>query len=97
MTPLTTNAAQHSHEDLSELARKRYALLQTPEFVEQFILDRMLTPAIDTFGYNRKNPMQASRTVLDFLTSRESRCRILLRSGSQFGSTASPAGHWPAR
>src|ERR1051326_2709590 len=39
------------YQDLSEFARKRYALLQTPVFVEQFILDRTLTPAIQTFGY----------------------------------------------
>lgn len=39
------------YQDLSEVARKRYALLQTPVFVEQFILDRTLTPAIQTFGY----------------------------------------------
>jgi hypothetical protein len=39
------------YQDLSEDARKRYALLQTPEFVEEFILDRTLNPAIDTFGY----------------------------------------------
>jgi hypothetical protein len=30
------------YQDLSEEARKRYALLQTPEFVEEFILDRTL-------------------------------------------------------
>jgi hypothetical protein len=39
------------YQDLSESARARFALLQTPEFVEEFILDRTLTPAIDTFGY----------------------------------------------
>jgi hypothetical protein len=39
------------YQDLSEAAKKRYALLQTPEFVERFILDRTLTPAIDQFGY----------------------------------------------
>ena len=39
------------YQDLSEFARKRYALLQTPVFVEQFILDRTLTPAIQTFGF----------------------------------------------
>lgn len=39
------------YQDLSVEARKRYALLQTPDFVEAFILDRTLTPAIDTFGY----------------------------------------------
>ena len=38
------------YQDLSEDARKKYALLQTPEFVEEFILDRTLDPAIDEFG-----------------------------------------------
>ena len=38
------------YQDLSEAARKRYALLQTPVFVEEFILDRTLDPAIQTFG-----------------------------------------------
>ena len=38
------------YQDLSEDAKKRYALLQTPEFVEEFILDRTLTPALDEFG-----------------------------------------------
>ncbi len=40
------------YQDLSEATRKRYALLQTPEFVEEFILDRTLTPAIREFGYH---------------------------------------------
>ena len=38
------------YQDLSDHAKSTYALLQTPEFVEEFILDRTLTPAIDTFG-----------------------------------------------
>lgn len=38
------------YQDLSEAARKRYALLQTPEFVEEFILDLTLDPALDRFG-----------------------------------------------
>ncbi|MEU4599909.1 BREX-2 system adenine-specific DNA-methyltransferase PglX [Nocardia sp. NPDC023988] len=39
------------YQDLSEDIRKNYALLQTPEFVEEFILDRTLGPAIREFGY----------------------------------------------
>ena len=39
------------YQDLSEPVRKKYALLQTPEFVEEFILDRTLSPAIREFGY----------------------------------------------
>ena len=39
------------YQDLSEAAKKKYALLQTPEFVEEFILDRTLIPAIAEFGY----------------------------------------------
>lgn len=38
------------YQDLSEQARKKYALLQTPVFVEEFILDRTLTSALDQFG-----------------------------------------------
>lgn len=38
------------YQDLSESVRKRYALLQTPEFVENFILDFTLEKAKDTFG-----------------------------------------------
>ena len=38
------------YQDLSEHAKKTYALLQTPVFVEEFILDRTLTPAIKEFG-----------------------------------------------
>ncbi|MFZ3139093.1 BREX-2 system adenine-specific DNA-methyltransferase PglX [Polaromonas sp.] len=41
------------YQDLSEATRKRYALLQTPEFVEEFILDRTLSPAIREFGYRK--------------------------------------------
>ncbi|WP_405624107.1 BREX-2 system adenine-specific DNA-methyltransferase PglX [Streptomyces sp. NBC_01396] len=39
------------YQDLSEAARKMYALLQTPEFVEEFILDRTMNPAVREFGY----------------------------------------------
>lgn len=39
------------YQDLSEAARKTYALLQTPEFVEEFILDRTMAPALREFGF----------------------------------------------
>lgn len=38
------------YQDLSEDVRKRYALLQTPDFVEKYILDHTLDPAIARFG-----------------------------------------------
>ncbi|MGA5441983.1 BREX-2 system adenine-specific DNA-methyltransferase PglX [Streptomyces griseoincarnatus] len=40
------------YQDLSEHARKTYALLQTPEFVEEFILDLTFEPAVseEEFG-----------------------------------------------
>jgi hypothetical protein len=38
------------YQDLSEAARKQYALLQTPEFIEEFILKYTLDPAIEEFG-----------------------------------------------
>jgi hypothetical protein len=38
------------YQDLSEDVRKRYALLQTPSFVEAFILEQTLRPAIEEYG-----------------------------------------------
>ncbi|MGH3219870.1 MAG: BREX-2 system adenine-specific DNA-methyltransferase PglX, partial [Streptosporangiaceae bacterium] len=38
------------YQDMSEQARKDYALLQTPDFIEEFILDRTLDPAINEYG-----------------------------------------------
>ncbi len=38
------------YQELSEHAKKRFALLQTPDFVEDYILDYTLEPAIETFG-----------------------------------------------
>lgn len=38
------------YQDLSDYAKKTFALLQTPEFVEEFILDQTLTPAVEEFG-----------------------------------------------
>lgn len=38
------------YQDLSESARKKYALLQTPEFVERFILEYTLGEAIKNLG-----------------------------------------------
>jgi hypothetical protein len=41
------------YQDLSEEARKRFALLQTPDFVEAWILSRTLDPAIREFGHEQ--------------------------------------------
>jgi len=38
------------YQDLSQYARKRYALLQTPEFVEEFILNLTLDESIKEYG-----------------------------------------------
>ena len=47
------------YQDLSEAARKKYALLQTPDFVEVFILDRTLDPALDEFGLEPRREGEA--------------------------------------
>jgi hypothetical protein len=39
------------YQDLSEDAKERFALLQTPDFIEEWILSRTLDPAIREFGY----------------------------------------------
>ncbi|MGZ9884786.1 BREX-2 system adenine-specific DNA-methyltransferase PglX [Rhodococcus ruber] len=46
------------YQDLSEFAKKTYALLQTPEFVEEFILDQTLEPAL------KERPLEGC-TVID--------------------------------
>jgi hypothetical protein len=48
--PYDTRFLGDLYQDLSAFARERYALLQTPHFVEQFLLDRTLEPALDEFG-----------------------------------------------
>ncbi len=55
-TFLDTRFLGDLYQDLSEAARKKYALLQTPEFVEEFILDRTLDPALDEFGLEPIEP-----------------------------------------
>ncbi|MFD6324796.1 BREX-2 system adenine-specific DNA-methyltransferase PglX [Streptomyces sp. NPDC058442] len=47
---LNTRFLGDLYQHLSEHARKTYALLQTPEFVEDFILDLTLDPALEEFG-----------------------------------------------
>ncbi|WP_207947171.1 BREX-2 system adenine-specific DNA-methyltransferase PglX [Actinomadura sp. 7K507] len=44
------------YQDLSEHAKKKYALLQTPEFVEEFILGLTLDKAINEFGLDPEPP-----------------------------------------
>lgn len=44
------------YQELSEHAKKTYALLQTPEFVEEFILNYTLDPAIKEFGLEPEPP-----------------------------------------
>lgn len=38
------------YQELDPVVKDRFALCQTPDFVREFILDRTLTPAIETFG-----------------------------------------------
>jgi hypothetical protein len=40
------------YQDLDAVVRDKYALFQTPKFVEEFILDRTLDKAIAKFGYD---------------------------------------------
>ncbi|GAA4399430.1 BREX-2 system adenine-specific DNA-methyltransferase PglX [Tsukamurella soli] len=43
---LSTRFLGDLYQDLSDFAKRKYALLQTPEFVEEFILDQTLEPAL---------------------------------------------------
>lgn len=44
---LSTRFLGDLYQDLSQHARETYALLQTPEFVEEFILDQTMDPALE--------------------------------------------------
>lgn len=47
---LDTRFVGDLYQDLDPDVKKRYALLQTPRFIEEFILDRTLDPALAKFG-----------------------------------------------
>ena len=47
---LDTGFLADVYADLSDHARKTYALVQTPGFVADLILDHTVKPALDTFG-----------------------------------------------
>ena len=51
--PWTPGSSATSTRTSPSYAKKTYALLQTPVFVEEFILDRTLTPALAEFGLRR--------------------------------------------
>jgi hypothetical protein len=76
------------YQDLSEEARKRYALLQTPEFVEAWILDRTLEPAIREFGHERVTMIDPACGSGHFLLGGFER---LLREWRQFAPSLPPA------
>jgi hypothetical protein len=44
------------YQGLSEYARGNYSLIQTPNFIVEFILDRTLNPALDEFGLTPEPP-----------------------------------------
>jgi hypothetical protein len=50
---LDTRLLGDLYQDLSQFAKKKFALLQTPDFVEELILDRTLTPALEEFGLEK--------------------------------------------
>lgn len=54
---LSTRFLGDLYQDLSEHAKKTFALLQTPEFVEEFILDQTLTPAL------KERPLDGFRLI----------------------------------
>ena len=58
---LSTRFLGDLYQDLSEYAKKTFALLQTPEFVEEFILDQTLEPGA---GRAAARGLQADRPDL---------------------------------
>ena len=56
-TTLSTRFLGDLYQDLSQHAKDTYALLQTPVFVEEFILDRTLEPAL------KERPLEGFRLI----------------------------------
>ncbi|MGV9720201.1 BREX-2 system adenine-specific DNA-methyltransferase PglX [Nocardia beijingensis] len=54
---LSTRFLGDLYQELSDFAKKKYALLQTPEFVEEFILDQTLDPAL------RDRPLEGFKLI----------------------------------
>ncbi len=70
------------YQNVSEGVRERYALLQTPRFVEDFILDLTLSPAIKEYGLERVRLLDPTCGSGHFLLGAfrrifEARCREL--------------------
>ena len=63
----STRFLGHLYQDLSEQQRSRYALLKTPDFIVDFILDHTLEPAVEEFGLDELrviDPVCGSGTFL---------------------------------
>jgi hypothetical protein len=76
------------YQDLSEEARKRYALLQTPDFVESWILDRTLEPTLREFGHEQVTMIDPACGSGHFLLGGFAR---LLREWQRFAPGLPPA------
>src|SRR5207237_3989413 len=85
------------YQELSERAKKKYALLQTPVFVEEFILDRTLTPALAQFGLEKVrmiDPTCGSGHFLLGAFARLSRLWIKKTSNEIVAAQKAPDGVW---
>ncbi|MDX3354816.1 BREX-2 system adenine-specific DNA-methyltransferase PglX [Streptomyces sp. ME01-24h] len=71
---LSTRFLGDLYQDLSEHARKTYALLQTPEFVEEFILDLTLEPAVKEFGLAPETKIGRDRRMVAGLRTIDPAC-----------------------
>jgi hypothetical protein len=73
------------YQNLSEAAQKRFALRQTPHFLQEFILDRTLNPAIKEFGFARVlliDPACGSGHFLISAFHRLLECRMIHEPGT---------------
>lgn len=79
------------YQNISESARKRYALLQTPDFIVNFILDRTFAPALDEFGLDSFRLIDPACGSGHFLL--EAFDRLFRRWSSRDGELIIVAGH----
>lgn len=77
------------YQDLSEQQKSRYALLETPDFIADFILDYSLEPAITQFGLDELRTIDPVCGSGTFLLSAFR--RLLRHRGCAEGTTNAPS------
>lgn len=85
---LQTDFLADLYAEISEHATKTYALIRTPEFIADFLLDHLLDPAIHSFG------LRGLRTIDPVCGSGEFPLKIFERLHAAWSATEPDSDRW---